>query len=208
MGCFRRFQKERLNVCKTTLFAHFLRRKRACAHFWAFFLESAETPHFLPRVMFLRFGLCGPNRDSQISNGETHVSTPMGLPLPQGFRLRGTKLRPWSKQNSDQTQTTPDSVFTKERRNSDHGLSFWERKTQTMVWILVSQGVGVDPVFMNVLKKGAGELLLHEKCRKASWTSKISWLQKLLCVKSQYLDCETNLPLFSQNRFYPILADV
>ena len=31
------------------------------------------------------------------------------------------------------TQTTPDSVFTRERRNSDHGLSFWEGKTQTMI---------------------------------------------------------------------------
>ena len=64
-----------------------------------------------------------------------NFSAPMGLPLPQGFWLRGTKLRPWSKQNSD-------SVFIGERRNSDHGLSFWEGKTQTMVWISVSQGVG------------------------------------------------------------------
>ena len=31
------------------------------------------------------------------------------------------------------TQTTPDSVFIGERRNSDHGLSFWGGKTQTMV---------------------------------------------------------------------------
>ena len=31
------------------------------------------------------------------------------------------------------TQTTPDSVFIGERRNSDHGLSFWGWKTQTMV---------------------------------------------------------------------------
>ena len=46
------------------------------------------------------------------------------------------------------TQTRPDSVSTRERRNSDHGLSFWEGKTQTMVWISVSQGVGVDPVLM------------------------------------------------------------
>ena len=30
-------------------------------------------------------------------------------------------------------QTTPNSVFARERRNSDHGLSFWEGKTQTMV---------------------------------------------------------------------------
>ena len=31
------------------------------------------------------------------------------------------------------TQTTPDTVFTREGRNSDRGLSFWEGKTQTMV---------------------------------------------------------------------------
>ena len=31
------------------------------------------------------------------------------------------------------TQTTPDSVFIGKRRNSDHGLSFWGGKTQTMV---------------------------------------------------------------------------
>ena len=42
------------------------------------------------------------------------------------------------------TQTTPDSVFTRERRNSDHGLSFWVGETQTMVWVWGVLGVGVD----------------------------------------------------------------
>ena len=38
-----------------------------------------------------------------------------------------------SDHSPNKTQTTPDSVFTRERRNSDQGLSFWEGKTQTMV---------------------------------------------------------------------------
>ena len=42
------------------------------------------------------------------------------------------------------TQTTPDSVFIGETRNSDHGLSFWGGKTQTMVRVSGVLGVGVD----------------------------------------------------------------
>ena len=75
--------------------------------------------------------------------------TPMGLPLPQCFWLCGTKLRPWSEQNSGQNSNharlwiyqgkeklRPWSKFLG-RENSDH-----------VVWISVSQGVGVDPVLM------------------------------------------------------------
>ena len=60
----------------------------------------------------------------------------MGLPLPQCFWLRGTKLRPWSKQNSDQNsdhtrlciyqgmeKLRPWSKFLG-RENPDHGLNF------------------------------------------------------------------------------------
>ena len=33
-------------MCKTALFAHFLRKKCGFAHFWALFLELAEIPLF------------------------------------------------------------------------------------------------------------------------------------------------------------------
>ena len=62
-------------------------------------------------------------------------STHMGLSLPQCFWLRRTKLRPWSKQNSDQNsdhaklciylgkeKLRPWSKFLG-RENSDHGLN-------------------------------------------------------------------------------------
>ena len=69
-------------------------------------------------------------------------STLVRLPLPQCFCLRGTKLRPWSEQNSDQNSDHPRlcMYWGKEklrpwseflgRENSDHGLSlgcFWGR---------------------------------------------------------------------------------
>ena len=69
-------------------------------------------------------------------------STPMCLPLPQGFWLRGTNSDHGPNKTQTKTQTTPDSAFTIERRNSDHGLSFWQGKTQAMVWISVSQKFG------------------------------------------------------------------
>ena len=53
------------------------------------------------------------------------MTTLVRLPLPQCFCLRGTKLRP----SRTKTQTTPDSVFTGERKNLDHGLSFWGGKS-------------------------------------------------------------------------------
>ena len=52
---------------------------------------------------------------------------------PSVSYLAGGKRRPWSKQTWTKNQTTPDSVFTRERRNSDHGLSFRGGETQTMV---------------------------------------------------------------------------
>ena len=71
-----------------------------------------------------------PPRDSTLVAQKlfgTHESTPMGSTPTPGFWLRGTKLRPWSKQSSEQTQTTPDSAFTRERRISDHGSKFLAR---------------------------------------------------------------------------------
>ena len=68
------------------------------------------------------------------------VSRLIRLPLPQCFWLRGRKLRPWSKKNSDQNSDHPRLCISqgKEklrpwskflgRGNSDHGLSlgcFW-----------------------------------------------------------------------------------
>ena len=58
------------------------------------------------------------------------------------------------------TQTTPDSVFTRERRNLDHGLGFWGGKTQTMVWVFPVFGVGSKSEFSGSQirwNKGGGE---------------------------------------------------
>ena len=46
-----------------------------------------------------------------------HSSTP--TPVAGGHSDHGPR------KTRTKTQTTPDSVFTRERRNSDHGLSFW-----------------------------------------------------------------------------------
>ena len=49
-----------------------------------------------------------------------------------------TKLRPKLRPKlrlklRTKTQTTPDSVFARERRNPDHGPRFWDGKSQTIV---------------------------------------------------------------------------
>ena len=73
---------------------------------------------------------------------------PWVYPYPSVSDFAGRNSDHGPSKTQTKTQTTPDSVFTRERRNSDHGLSFWEGKTQTMVLISVSRG-GVDSVLMN-----------------------------------------------------------
>ena len=52
------------------------------------------------------------------------LSALVRLPLPQCFRLCGTKLRPWLEQNLDQNSDHPRLCF------------YWgEGKTQTVVWV-------------------------------------------------------------------------
>ena len=80
-------------------------------------------------------------------------STLIRLPLPQCFCLRGRKLRPWSKQNSDQNSDHPRlciywgieklrpwSKFLG-RENSDHGLSLgclWGRGILVSYILIIS----------------------------------------------------------------------
>ena len=48
------------------------------------------------------------------------------LPLyPRDSALAGGNSDHGPRKTRTKTQTTPDSVFIGERRNSDHGLSFW-----------------------------------------------------------------------------------
>ena len=54
-------------------------------------------------------------------------------PYPSVSDLAGGNSDHGPRKTRAKTQTTPNSVLTKERRNSDHGLSFWGGKTQTMV---------------------------------------------------------------------------
>ena len=102
---------------------------------WKFCGKFAETKFYCNRKG------CGNSAESlQKFRGNLRKifcnSTPMGLPLPHGFSLRGTKLRPWSKQNSNQNsdhaklciykgkeKLGPWSKFLG-RENSDHGLNF------------------------------------------------------------------------------------
>ena len=61
------------------------------------------------------------------------LQRPWVYPYPSVSDFAGTKLRPWSKQNSDQNSDHTRLCIYHGKRNSDHGLSFWEEKTQTMV---------------------------------------------------------------------------
>ena len=54
-------------------------------------------------------------------------------PYPHVSDLAGGNSDHGPRKTRTKTQTSPDSVFTREGRNSDHGLSFWGGKTQTMV---------------------------------------------------------------------------
>ena len=57
----------------------------------------------------------------------------------------GPKLRP------------PQTLFLLGKgENSDHGLSFWGRKTQTMVWVSGVFGVGVDEGALANISSGSG----------------------------------------------------
>ena len=65
-------------------------------------------------------------------------------PYPSVSDLAGGNSDHGLRKTRTKTQTTPDSVSIGERRNSDHGLSFWGGETQTMVWVWGLFGVGVD----------------------------------------------------------------
>ena len=54
-------------------------------------------------------------------------------PYPSVSALAGGNSDHGPRKTRTKTQTTPGSVFIGARRNSDHGLSFWGGKTQTMV---------------------------------------------------------------------------
>ena len=90
---------------------------------------------------------CTRDVDRQFCGGGAWISG-ADLPLPQGFGLRGTKLRPWSKQNSDQNSDDARLCIYQGKEK----LRPWSKflGTQTMVWVSVSQGVGVGPVLMRI----------------------------------------------------------
>ena len=63
-------------------------------------LQNQRCPHILRYDVLGVWGLGVPLR-------RDWGSMLIRLPLPQRFRLRGTKLRPWSKQNSGQNSDHP-----------------------------------------------------------------------------------------------------
>ena len=75
------------------------------------------------------------------------------------------------------TQTTPDSVFIGERRNSDHGLSFWGGETQTMVWVSGVFGVGVDEGALNFILKHLGQSAWQRALRFKRFCSELTHFQ-------------------------------
>ena len=56
----------------------------------------------------------------------TSAQRPWVYPYPRVSDFEGRNSDHGPSKTQTKTQTTPDSVFTRERRNSDHGLSFWE----------------------------------------------------------------------------------
>ena len=70
-------------------------------------------------------------------------------PYPSVSALAGGNSDHGPRKTRTKTQTTPDSVFIGETRNSDHGLSSWGGETQTMVWVSGVFGVGVDEGALN-----------------------------------------------------------
>ena len=66
-------------------------------------------------------------------------------PYPSVSELEGGDSDHGPSKTRTKTQTTPDSGFTRQRRNSDHGLSFWgegELRPRSEFWGVF--GVGVD----------------------------------------------------------------
>ena len=89
-------------------------------------------------VLYFVWGTYDRNSISlEIFNLDFQNSMLVHLPLyPSVSALAGGNSDHGPRKTRTKTQTTPDSVFTGgggERRNSDHGLSFWGGKTQTMV---------------------------------------------------------------------------
>ena len=75
----------------------------------------------------------------------------MDLPLPKGFWLRGTKLRPWSKQNSDQ--------------NSDHArLCISQGKEKLRPWSQFPGRENSDHGLNLCLPRGGGRSCLDDEC--------------------------------------------
>ena len=75
---------------------------------------------------------------------ERFIQCSFVYPYPSVSDLAGGNSDHGPRKTQTKTQATRDSVFIRKRRNSDHGLSFWSGKTQTMVWVWHVFGVGVD----------------------------------------------------------------
>ena len=78
------------------------------------------------------------------------VQCPWVYPYPRLSETVGRNSDHGPSKTQTKTQTTPDSVFTR--------LSFWKGETQTMIKISVSQGVRVDPVLMKGAREGGRRL--------------------------------------------------
>ena len=98
---------------------------------WGCFIEKGETQKgwyfgFPPTVSVLADNVsphCHPGRHANHSNQCSFV-----YPYPSVSDLAGGNPDQGPSKIRTKTQTTPDSVFSKERRNSDHSLSFWGGK--------------------------------------------------------------------------------
>ena len=99
-----------------------------------------------------------------VQNPESQGS--LVYPYPSVSDLAGGNSDHGPSKTQTKTQTTPDTVFTSERRNSDHGLSCWRGKTQTRLWVWGVFGVGVDEGALRKSLKNASKKVLDLPCSR------------------------------------------
>ena len=117
---------------------------RVHAFFSITFLSIRAVSSWGGQSPVTRAGIPGPkNLKSQCS---------FVYPYPSASALAGGNSDHGPRKTRTKTQTTPDSIFIGERRNSDHGLSFSFGKTQTMVWVSGVFGVGVDEGALKIIR--------------------------------------------------------
>ena len=64
----------------------------------------------------------------KLTDNKQTISRQWVYPYPRVSDFAGRNSDNSPSETQTKTQTTPDSAYAKERKNSDHGLSFWKGK--------------------------------------------------------------------------------